>query len=96
MQSSAGNIVISRDKMNPDPIIKNTTHVDIPKMRGGDTGEICQLVYDANKRKTVEYDEFIRSQSAGGGNHQQQAYREPSYDAEYPAERFENIPDPQF
>ena len=96
VQSSAGNIVISRDKMNPDPIIKNTTHVDIPKMRGGDTGEICQLVYDANKRKTVEYDEFIRSQSAGGGNHQQQAYREPSYDAEYPAERFENIPDPQF
>lgn len=95
VQSSAGNIVISRDKMNPDPIIKNTTHVDIPKMRGGDTGEICQLVYDANKRKTVEYDDFMRSQNSGGGG-QQQAYREPSYDPEYPADRFENIPDPQF
>lgn len=95
VQSAAGNIVISRDKMNPDPLIKNTTHVDIPKMRGGDTGEICKLVYDAQRRRTVEYDVYMRS-IGNSPAPQQEEYREYMPENPYPAERFEDIPDPQF
>lgn len=94
VQSSAGNIVISRDKMNPDPIIKNTTHVDIPKMRGGVTGEICKLVYDPSKRKTVEYDQYMRSLSgANKALPQIEEYLEDDYVPTIPDDRFEGIPD---
>lgn len=50
VQSAAYNIVVSRDKMNNDVLIKNTTHVDMPKCRGGITGEIMKLIYDSETR----------------------------------------------
>lgn len=59
VQSGAYNIVISRDKMNPDPIIRNLTHVDLPKCRGGETGEIMQLIYDIETRQTMDYNNWL-------------------------------------
>lgn len=50
VQSAAYNIVVSRDKMNSDNLIRNTTHVDMPKCRGGVTGEIMKLIYDSETR----------------------------------------------
>lgn len=50
VQSAAYNIVVSRDKMNSDPLVRNTTHVDMPKCRGGITGEIMKLIYDSETR----------------------------------------------
>lgn len=62
VQSAAYNIVISRDKMNPDPIQKNLTHVDLPKCRGGDTGEIMQLFYDVETRNVVNFRDWQLAQ----------------------------------
>lgn len=59
VQSAAYNIVISRDKMNPDPIIRNLTHVDMPKARGGETGEIMQLIYDVETRSVMDYNNWM-------------------------------------
>lgn len=62
VQSAAYNIVISRDKMNPDPILKNLTHVDMPKCRGGETGEIMQLIYDVETRQVMNYNNWLAKQ----------------------------------
>lgn len=62
VQSAAYNIVISRDKMNPDPILKNLTHVDMPKCRGGETGEIMQLIYDVQTRRAINFRDWEASQ----------------------------------
>lgn len=62
VQSAAYNIVISRDKMNNDPIIKNLTHVDLPKCRGGETGEIMQLIYDVKTRSVMNYNNWLEKQ----------------------------------
>lgn len=59
VQSAAINIVLSRDKMSTDPIVKNLTHVDMPKCRGGITGPIQQLYYDGETRKVVDYEDWI-------------------------------------
>lgn len=50
VQSAAYNIVVSRDKMSSDPLVRNTTIVDMPKARGGITGEIMKLIYDPETR----------------------------------------------
>ena len=63
VQSAGYNIVISRDKMNPDPIIRNLTHVDMPKCRGGETGEIMQLIYDVETRSVMNYNNWLNRQS---------------------------------
>lgn len=63
VQSAGYNIVISRDKMNPDPILRNLTHVDLPKCRGGETGEITQLIYDVESRSVVDYNNWLAKQS---------------------------------
>lgn len=63
VQSAAYNIVVSRDKMNSDPIQKNLTHIDMPKCRGGETGEIMQLLYDVETRKQVNYREWLENQT---------------------------------
>lgn len=70
VQSAAYNIVISRDKMNPDPILKNLTHVDMPKCRGGETGEIMQLIYDVETRKAVNYNDWLAKQASMPHNQQ--------------------------
>lgn len=59
IQSADVNIVINRDKMASDPIEKNTTYVDMPKCRGGITGEICALYYDAETRQQYDRDEYF-------------------------------------
>lgn len=62
VQSSAVNIVVSRDKMNTDPILKNLTYVDMPKCRGGETGEIMKLIYDVETRVQINYDVWLQKQ----------------------------------
>jgi archaellum biogenesis ATPase FlaH/5S rRNA maturation endonuclease (ribonuclease M5) len=62
VQSAAYNIVISRDKMNTDPILKNLTHVDMPKCRGGETGEIMQLIYDVETRRAINFRDWEAKQ----------------------------------
>lgn len=62
IQSADVNIVINRDKMTSDPIEKNTTYVDMPKCRGGITGEICALYYDAETRQQYDRDEYFNTQ----------------------------------
>lgn len=62
IQSADVNIVINRDKMSPDKIEKNTTYVDMPKCRGGITGEICALYYDAETRQQYDRDEYFNTQ----------------------------------
>lgn len=64
VQSAAVNIIASRDKMNTDPIIKNLTHIDMPKCRGGETGEIMQLIYDVETRVQVNYNDWLAKQSS--------------------------------
>lgn len=59
VQSAAYNIVISRNKMATCPIEKNTTHVDMPKCRGGETGEIMKLYYDVKTRTQVDLDRWL-------------------------------------
>lgn len=62
VQSAAYNIVVGRDKMNQDPIQRNLTHVHMPKCRGGETGDIMQLLYDVETRKQVNYREWLERQ----------------------------------
>lgn len=59
VQSADINIVINRDKMSDDPIERNTTYVDMPKCRGGTTGEICALYYDAETRQQYDRDDYF-------------------------------------
>ncbi|WP_373033175.1 CHC2 zinc finger domain-containing protein [Sulfurovum sp.] len=59
IQSADINIVINRDKMTSDAIERNTTYVDMPKCRGGITGEICALYYDAETRQQYDRDEYF-------------------------------------
>lgn len=77
VQSAAYNIVASRDKMNPDAIIRNTTHLDMPKCRGGETGEIMQLIYDQETRKQMDINVWLQKQM----NHEQ-AEREAQRESE--------------
>lgn len=58
VQSAAINIVINRDKM-AGGIEQNTTYVDMPKCRGGKTGEICKWFYDFKTRKIWDLDEYL-------------------------------------
>lgn len=58
VQSAAVNIVINRDKM-AEGDERNVTYVDMPKCRGGKTGEICKLFYDFESRKVYDYDDWL-------------------------------------
>lgn len=60
VQSAAINIVINRDKM-AGGIEQNTTYVDMPKCRGGKTGEICKWYYDFKTRKIWDLDDYLES-----------------------------------
>ena len=62
-QSADMNIVLNRNKMASDPIVKNTTYVDMPKCRGGLTGsDICKLYYDPLTRKQYDLNEYLNKQ----------------------------------
>jgi len=59
VQSAAVNIVINRDKM-VEGTEKNVTYVDLPKCRGGKTGEIGGWFYDWSTRKVYDYEDWMR------------------------------------
>jgi len=61
VQSAAINIVINRDKM-AEGDEKNITYVDLPKCRGGKTGEVGKWFYDWNTRRCYDYDEWLSKQ----------------------------------
>lgn len=58
VQSADINIVLNRDKMAVDPIVRNTTRVDVPKLRGGTTGHVCDLYYDSETRKQYDKEDY--------------------------------------
>ena len=62
IQSADINIVINRDKMSSDNVERNTTYVDMPKCRGGTTGEICALYYDAETRQQYDRDVYFNTE----------------------------------
>ena len=59
VQSAAINLVINRNKMAKCPIERNTTYVDMPKCRGGDTGFAGAWYYDTETREVYDRDEFF-------------------------------------
>lgn len=59
IQSADVNWVLNRNKMATDTIERNTTIVDMPKCRGGTTGTICELYYDAETRQQYDKDDFF-------------------------------------
>lgn len=61
VQSAAYNIVLNRDKMSEDPIIKNTTEADLPKCRGGKTGAAGEWYYDFNSVQCHDLQEWLRN-----------------------------------
>lgn len=61
IQSAHVNIVIMRDKMAEDDIERNTTHVKMPKCRGGKTGPAGKWYYDPKTRKVYDFDEFFKN-----------------------------------
>lgn len=58
VQSAAVNIVINRDKMSENDVIKNSTEVDMPKCRGGITGPVGFWYYDFATRKVWDLDDW--------------------------------------
>lgn len=63
VQSADINIILNRNKMANDPVVRNTTYVDMPKCRGGMTGsDICELYYDPETRKQYDKYEWMEKQ----------------------------------
>ena len=60
VQSAAYNIVINRDKLAEDPLVKNTTEVDLPKCRGGKTGNAGEWYYDFMKMTCYDKEDYLR------------------------------------
>ena len=60
VKSSGCNILLSRDKLSPDPIVQNTTLARVPKCRwSGVTGEAGNWYYDGETRSSYDYDKFF-------------------------------------
>lgn len=59
VQSGAINIVMNRDKLAEDPIVRNTTEVDLPKCRGGKTGPAGKWYYDFATVKCFDLDDWL-------------------------------------
>lgn len=59
VQSAHINIVLNRDKMSTDPIEKNTTIADMPKCRGGITGEAGRWYYDYKTRNIYDLQDWL-------------------------------------
>jgi twinkle protein len=63
VQSSDGNIVINRDKMSTDLIIRNTTSIDLPKIRGGTTGHVCDIYYNNETRTLHDKQDYFEGKT---------------------------------
>jgi archaellum biogenesis ATPase FlaH len=61
VQSAAYNILLHRDKMAEDPLVRNTTEVELPKCRGGKTGSAGSWYYDFDKVKCHDFDDWVRA-----------------------------------
>ena len=61
VQKAAGNFVINRNKEAPkdDWIEKNSTYLDVPKLRQGDTGEGGVWLYDPETRQSYDREKFF-------------------------------------
>jgi hypothetical protein len=59
VQSAAVNVVINRNKMARCPIEKNTTWVDLPKCRGGETGQAGAWYYDSETRLVYDRNQYF-------------------------------------
>jgi archaellum biogenesis ATPase FlaH len=60
VQSAAYNLVLNRDKLADDPLIKNTTEADLPKCRGGKTGKAGDWFYDFQKMTCYDKDDYLK------------------------------------
>ena len=60
VQSAAYNIVINRDKLAEDPLVKNTTEAELPKCRGGKTGSAGEWYYDFMKMTCYDKEDYLR------------------------------------
>ena len=62
VKSAAWVIIASRDKMNDDEIVRNTTNLFMPKNRGaGYTGECGKLYYENSTHMLYDFDDWIKS-----------------------------------
>lgn len=59
VQSAHINIVLNRDKMSQDPVERNTTVADMPKCRGGITGEAGRWYYDYKTRNIYDLQDWL-------------------------------------
>lgn len=61
VQSAAYNIVLNRDKLAQDELVKNSTVVDLPKCRGGKTGPAGVWYYDFPTVTCYDYDDYLQN-----------------------------------
>lgn len=66
IQSAHVNIVLNRDKMSTDIMEKNTTIADMPKCRGGITGEAGRWYYDYKTRKVYDLPDYLEGKMDTG------------------------------
>lgn len=59
VQSADINIVLNRNTMSDDHDEKNTMVVDAPKIRGGVTGHVVDLYFDAATRKQYDKQDYL-------------------------------------
>lgn len=65
-KSSAVNIILSRDKTNEDPDIRNTTKITLFKARDtGETGPAGELYYDVETATLHNKEDWLRSNGGG-------------------------------
>lgn len=62
VQSADINIVLNRNKNDPDPVKRNLMYVDMPKCRGGVTGPAAKWYFDIERREQVDYEDWLQSQ----------------------------------
>lgn len=60
VQSGHINIILNRDKVEEDNIIKNTTEVELSKCRGGHTGDAGRWFYDFNTATCYDFYDYRR------------------------------------
>src|SRR5690625_3077602 len=60
VQSAAINIVLNRDKLNEDHIVRNSTEVELSKSRGGVTGEAGKWYYDFPTATCYDLTEYLK------------------------------------
>jgi hypothetical protein len=61
VQSADANIVINRNKMAECPVERNTTHISVPKVRGGVTGHGGDIYYDYKERALHDLKDHMES-----------------------------------